>query len=157
MAPHLHESLALSVKSFGLGVGLTWLLQRWFLWRRIQIRDSPRSNTQRDPPASAKFMHPPHRSWTPGQPQPPPFEMANEAAMVSIDPMVTEKAYMYSLMISAVTPRPIGFVTSMSRDGVVNLAPYSYFNMASPHVRCGIWEHVVNLNGSKCRIFILFS
>lgn len=28
-------------------------------------------------------------------------------------------------------PRPIGWVTSMSRDGAVNLAPYSFFNAVS--------------------------
>ncbi|RZK86878.1 MAG: flavin reductase family protein, partial [Methylobacterium sp.] len=27
-----------------------------------------------------------------------------------------------------VAPRPIGWISAMSRDGAVNLAPYSYFN-----------------------------
>ncbi|WP_284947716.1 flavin reductase family protein [Acidisoma cladoniae] len=30
-----------------------------------------------------------------------------------------------------IAPRPIGWITSMSRAGVVNLAPYSFFNMVS--------------------------
>ena len=29
---------------------------------------------------------------------------------------------------SLVVPRPIGWISSLNRDGVVNLAPYSYFN-----------------------------
>lgn len=29
---------------------------------------------------------------------------------------------------SCIVPRPIGWITSLSRDGVVNLAPYSFFN-----------------------------
>lgn len=35
-----------------------------------------------------------------------------------------------------VAPRPIGWITSLSADGVINLAPYSYFNAVSndPHV-----------------------
>lgn len=37
-----------------------------------------------------------------------------------------------------VAPRPIGWITSLSEDGTVNLAPYSFFNaMASnPHYVC---------------------
>jgi len=29
---------------------------------------------------------------------------------------------------SCIVPRPIGWITTLSRDGVVNLAPYSFFN-----------------------------
>jgi flavin reductase (DIM6/NTAB) family NADH-FMN oxidoreductase RutF len=32
---------------------------------------------------------------------------------------------------SLVIPRPIGWITSMDKDGVVNLAPYSFFNAVS--------------------------
>ena len=34
-----------------------------------------------------------------------------------------------------VTPRPIGWISSVSLDGICNLAPYSYFNAVSdrPH------------------------
>jgi flavin reductase (DIM6/NTAB) family NADH-FMN oxidoreductase RutF len=36
----------------------------------------------------------------------------------------------YKLLISAVVPRPIGFVSTLSADGTrPNLAPFSYFNM----------------------------
>jgi flavin reductase (DIM6/NTAB) family NADH-FMN oxidoreductase RutF len=34
----------------------------------------------------------------------------------------------YKLMISLIVPRPIAWVTSVSPDGVVNAAPFSYFN-----------------------------
>ncbi len=38
----------------------------------------------------------------------------------------------YKLMTSTIVPRPIGFVTSLSKDGIVNAAPFSFFNgMAS--------------------------
>ncbi len=30
-----------------------------------------------------------------------------------------------------VTPRPIGWISTISTDGVINLAPYSFFNMAT--------------------------
>lgn len=37
----------------------------------------------------------------------------------------------YRLCITAITPRPIGFVSTLSRDGTRNLAPFSFFNMVS--------------------------
>lgn len=38
---------------------------------------------------------------------------------------------MYKLLIGTVLPRPIAWVGSVSADGVDNLAPYSFFNVAS--------------------------
>ena len=35
----------------------------------------------------------------------------------------------YTLMISGIVPRPIGFVSSLSADGSMNLSPFSYTNM----------------------------
>ncbi|RDB25416.1 Uncharacterized protein YwrF [Hypsizygus marmoreus] len=37
----------------------------------------------------------------------------------------------YKLLTSSVVPRPIAFVSSLSVDGVPNLAPFSYFSMVS--------------------------
>ena len=38
---------------------------------------------------------------------------------------------MYKLMTGSVVPRPIAWVSTLSRDGVPNLAPFSYFNAVS--------------------------
>ena len=49
---------------------------------------------------------------------------------------------MYPLVISAVVPRPIAFISSQSLAGVRNLSPYSYFNVMShdpPYVCIGMW------------------
>ena len=35
----------------------------------------------------------------------------------------------YKLLVSVVVPRPIALVTSLSREGVVNAAPFSFFNL----------------------------
>src|SRR5437868_14767560 len=35
----------------------------------------------------------------------------------------------YGWLASLVTPRPIAWVTSLSPDGVVNAAPFSFFNL----------------------------
>ena len=37
----------------------------------------------------------------------------------------------YSLLIDSIVPRPVAWVTSVSRDGDVNLAPFSFFNGVS--------------------------
>ncbi|WP_138846280.1 flavin reductase family protein [Rhodococcus pyridinivorans] len=37
----------------------------------------------------------------------------------------------YQLLTSSVVPRPIAWVSTRSRDGVLNLAPYSFFTVAS--------------------------
>lgn len=37
---------------------------------------------------------------------------------------------------AVVVPRPIGWATSMSKDGVTNLAPYSYFNAFGGRPHC---------------------
>jgi len=34
----------------------------------------------------------------------------------------------YTVLTGAVIPRPIGFISSISADGIVNLAPFSFFN-----------------------------
>jgi flavin reductase (DIM6/NTAB) family NADH-FMN oxidoreductase RutF len=35
----------------------------------------------------------------------------------------------YALLVSLVTPRPIAWITSLGADGVVNAAPFSFFNV----------------------------
>ncbi|MCT1514536.1 flavin reductase family protein [Dietzia cercidiphylli] len=37
----------------------------------------------------------------------------------------------YTLLTASVTPRPIAWISSLSADGVRNLAPYSFFTVAS--------------------------
>lgn len=37
----------------------------------------------------------------------------------------------YKIMIGSVIPRPIALVSSLSKDEVINLAPFSYFNMVT--------------------------
>ena len=38
----------------------------------------------------------------------------------------------YRFLISAVVPRPIAFVSSLSREGARNLAPFSYYMGVGP-------------------------
>ena len=48
-----------------------------------------------------------------------------------LDPRSLTASDVYRFLISAVVPRPIAFVSTVSADGVTNLAPFSYFNAVS--------------------------
>lgn len=50
---------------------------------------------------------------------------------MQIDPAALPARDAYRLMISCIIPRPIAFVTTLSREGVSNLAPFSFFNGVS--------------------------
>jgi flavin reductase (DIM6/NTAB) family NADH-FMN oxidoreductase RutF len=54
-----------------------------------------------------------------------------EASAMQIDPAALSPRDTYRLMISCIIPRPIAFVSTLSREGVTNLAPFSYFNGVS--------------------------
>ncbi|MEH6393650.1 flavin reductase family protein [Pseudoalteromonas sp.] len=41
------------------------------------------------------------------------------------------KINIYSQLVGGITPRPIAWVSTVSSDGVANLAPYSFFTVAS--------------------------
>ena len=51
--------------------------------------------------------------------------------MKKIDPDKTSALDMYQFLIGAVSPRPIAFVSTIDTEGVLNLAPYSFFNAFS--------------------------
>jgi len=48
-----------------------------------------------------------------------------------VDTATADSGKLYQLMISAITPRPIAFLNSLSEDGVENLALFSWFNMVT--------------------------
>ena len=48
-----------------------------------------------------------------------------------LDPAQLPKIDVYRVLISAVVPRPIAFVSTIAADGSTNLAPFSYFNAIS--------------------------
>jgi len=51
--------------------------------------------------------------------------------MISIDPSKNTERENYKFLIGSIIPRPIAFVTSLSKEGVLNGAPFSYFNIVS--------------------------
>ena len=79
--------------------------------------------------AAAVFSPKPDRSWTSGA-IPSAFQPVPDAEMVRVDPSALPPGKSaYALCISAVVPRPVAFVSSLSADGVANLAPFSFFGL----------------------------
>lgn len=55
-----------------------------------------------------------------------------------IDPATAPPFDIYKLLVGAIVPRPIAFVSSRSPEGILNLAPFSFFTAisANPPVIC---------------------
>lgn len=51
--------------------------------------------------------------------------------MRSIDPSNQTERENYKFLIGSIIPRPIAFVTTKSKEGILNGAPFSYFNIVS--------------------------
>ena len=52
-------------------------------------------------------------------------------SLLSIDPASLSERENYKFLIGSIIPRPIAFVTTLSKDGILNGAPFSYFNIVS--------------------------
>jgi flavin reductase (DIM6/NTAB) family NADH-FMN oxidoreductase RutF len=56
---------------------------------------------------------------------------------MQFDPNELEHTAVYKLLTGSIIPRPIGWISSISANGISNLAPFSYFNAVGddpPHV-----------------------
>lgn len=51
--------------------------------------------------------------------------------MRTIDPQNNTERDNYKLLVGSIIPRPIAFVTTQSEEGILNGAPFSYFNIVS--------------------------
>ena len=51
----------------------------------------------------------------------------SKPSMLSINPQNCETRQIYKLMTGIIVPRPIALVSTMDRNGVANLAPFSFF------------------------------
>src|SRR5471030_992749 len=55
----------------------------------------------------------------------------------------------YALMIAAITPRPIAWVSTISADGKTNLAPFSFFNGVTARPPTLMFSPVNHADGRK--------
>ncbi len=51
--------------------------------------------------------------------------------MISISPEEVSTAQLHGYLLGAIAPRPIAFASTISKDGAVNLSPFSFFNVFS--------------------------
>jgi flavin reductase (DIM6/NTAB) family NADH-FMN oxidoreductase RutF len=69
----------------------------------------------------------------------PPAEMTEP---LEVDPSLLDDHEMEYLLTGLIVPRAIGWISTISKDGIVNLAPFSFFTVAAtepPHlaISCG--------------------
>lgn len=56
---------------------------------------------------------------------------------MQFDSLTTEGSVLYKLLTGTITPRPIGWVSTVDENGINNLAPFSFFNAVGedpPHL-----------------------
>lgn len=61
--------------------------------------------------------------------------------MKFINPKENTNRDNYKLLIGTIIPRPVAFATTRSKDGIINAAPFSYFNIVSsapPMISIGV-------------------
>ena len=68
---------------------------------------------------------------------------------MQIDPETEDPSQVYAAMIRAITPRPIAWVSTISPNGITNLAPFSYFNGICSRPAALMFSPVNKPDGSK--------
>lgn len=58
-----------------------------------------------------------------------------------------DAAAMYDLMVASIVPRPIAFVSTISPDGVPNLAPFSFFTAGGANPPSLVFSVTLNARG----------
>ncbi|KAJ6593979.1 hypothetical protein B0H19DRAFT_1093131 [Mycena capillaripes] len=88
-----------------------------------------RARSRFHPESTFQFTEPPNPSWKLGD---------GASATQWLDPNIPRKSFdftrlssrdTYTILTSAIVPRPIALVSTLSQDLVPNLAPFSYFSM----------------------------
>jgi flavin reductase (DIM6/NTAB) family NADH-FMN oxidoreductase RutF len=68
---------------------------------------------------------------------------------LSIDTSTLSSKDCYNLLSNLIIPRPIALVSSISKSGVENLAPFSFFMAGGANPPSVVFSPVVGLNGSE--------
>jgi flavin reductase (DIM6/NTAB) family NADH-FMN oxidoreductase RutF len=66
-----------------------------------------------------------------------------------LDVATTPLLETYHLLVDVVTPRPIAWVTSLDREGRINLAPFSFFNAFGANPPVVVFSPTLRRDGSK--------
>jgi flavin reductase (DIM6/NTAB) family NADH-FMN oxidoreductase RutF len=66
-----------------------------------------------------------------------------------IDVKTTSVVEVYHMLVGLVTPRPIAWVTTLSKSGVVNLAPFSFYNAFGANPPIVVFSPTSKRDGGK--------
>lgn len=61
----------------------------------------------------------------------------------------TDEKLLYKLLTGTIIPRPIGWISTIDKKGINNLAPFSYFNMVSSDPPCVMFSTRRDNNKNK--------
>ncbi|KAJ3516423.1 hypothetical protein NLJ89_g1126 [Agrocybe chaxingu] len=106
-----------------------------------------------DPQATFKFVGPPAPTWAPGDGLPNEMRQWKEEVSNTrrktwdfTDPEIARNSY--RILTSAIIPRPVAFVSTLSNDGIPNLAPFRFGVV--------VW-HSRSDQGAECMFLVLHS
>lgn len=66
-----------------------------------------------------------------------------------IDCRTSDTQSVYSVLVSVVSPRPIAWVSTISAAGIVNLAPFSFFNVFGANPPIVVFSPTLKRDGTK--------
>jgi flavin reductase (DIM6/NTAB) family NADH-FMN oxidoreductase RutF len=72
-------------------------------------------------------------------------------SMKSYTPSELETPQVHGLLLSAIAPRPIAFVSTTDKDGNPNLAPFSFFNVFSANPPIAIFSPARRVRGNTTK------
>lgn len=136
--PRDRANMTAFLGAFALGAAFAVSLREGVMrfWGHPRKQENTDNVTQADGPSSlrsdghtwlpARSVLPPHPNWKPGDAQACPLSGGTEFYLVNVD--ATPASDLYPLVISTAVPRPVAFISSVDESGIVNLAPYSFFN-----------------------------
>lgn len=68
---------------------------------------------------------------------------------MQIDVATTPVVQVYQTLVGLIAPRPIAWVSTLSKEGVVNLAPFSFFNMFGANPPVVVFSPTLTRGGDK--------
>jgi flavin reductase (DIM6/NTAB) family NADH-FMN oxidoreductase RutF len=77
---------------------------------------------------------------------------APDGAIISFNPADYEPRQVYKLMTGIIVPRPVALVSTVDRDGVANLAPFSFFTGVGSNPPTVLFCPVVRARGAAADI-----
>jgi flavin reductase (DIM6/NTAB) family NADH-FMN oxidoreductase RutF len=80
-----------------------------------------------------------------------PLQQKIDFHMRSYTPANMETADVHGLLLSAIAPRPIAFVSTVDDDGNPNLAPFSFFNVFSANPPIAIFSPARRVRGNTTK------